>query len=64
MTNWNQFGAAYDFPDFSGAFRNYLIASTPRCGSHYLGHLLRATGRLGSPLEFFPEAESPTGRPG
>ncbi len=53
MTSWDQFGEAYDFPDFLGTARSYLIASTPRCGSHYLGHLLRATGQLGSPLEYF-----------
>ncbi len=53
MNSWDQFGADYDFPDFVGTPRSYLIASTPRCGSHYLGHLLRATGQLGSPLEYF-----------
>jgi LPS sulfotransferase NodH len=29
-----------------------LVASTKRSGSHYLGHLLQATGRMGSPLEY------------
>jgi LPS sulfotransferase NodH len=53
MTSWDQFGADYDFPAFTGTARSYLIASTPRCGSHYLGHLLRGTGLLGSPLEYF-----------
>lgn len=53
MTPWDQFGADYDFPEFAGTARSYLIATTPRCGSHYLGHLLRATGQLGSPLEYF-----------
>lgn len=53
MTSWNQFGPDYDFPVFAGTPRSYLIATTPRCGSHYLGHLLRATGQLGSPLEYF-----------
>ncbi len=29
-----------------------LIASTPRCGSHMLGHAMAATGRLGVPYEY------------
>ena len=53
MTAWDQFGPDYDFPDFPGQPQSYLIATTPRCGSHYLGHLLAATGMLGSPLEYF-----------
>lgn len=53
MTAWDQFGPDYDFPEFSGEPRSYLIATTPRCGSHYLGHLLCGTGVLGSPLEYF-----------
>lgn len=53
MTAWDQFGPDYDFPEFAGEPRSYLIATTPRCGSHYLGHLLFATGVLGSPLEYF-----------
>jgi LPS sulfotransferase NodH len=53
MTAWDQFGPLYNFPEFSGVPRSYLIATTPRCGSHYLGHLLRETGLLGSPLEYF-----------
>ena len=53
MTAWDQFGPDYDFPDFPGLPKSYLIATTPRCGSHLLGHLLAATGMLGSPLEYF-----------
>ena len=53
MTTWDQFGPDYDFPEFSGKPQSYLIATTPRCGSHLLGHLLCATGVLGSPLEYF-----------
>jgi len=53
MNAWDQFGADYDFPDFTGQPQSYLIATTPRCGSHLLGHLLCATGMLGSPLEYF-----------
>lgn len=29
-----------------------MIASTPRCGSHFLGHMLGATGECGVPLEY------------
>lgn len=53
MREWDQFGQDYDHPLFEGNPRLYLIASTPRCGSHYLGHLLLQTGSLGSPLEYF-----------
>jgi len=50
---WDQFGSDYDQPPFAGNPRLYLIASTPRSGSHFLGHLLMETGALGSPLEYF-----------
>jgi LPS sulfotransferase NodH len=50
---WDQFGEDYDQPPFEGAPRTYLIASSPRSGSHFLGHLLLETGALGSPLEYF-----------
>lgn len=53
MTTWDQFGPDYDFPEFEGQPQSYLIATTPRCGSHLLGHLLCETGLLGSPLEYF-----------
>jgi LPS sulfotransferase NodH len=53
MTAWDQFGPDYDFPEFTGQPQSYLIATTPRCGSHHLGHLLCGTGMLGSPLEYF-----------
>lgn len=53
MQPWNQYGEAYDFPAFMGLPKTYLLATTPRCGSHFLGHLLRNTGQLGSPLEYF-----------
>jgi LPS sulfotransferase NodH len=51
--SWDQFGADYDHAPFVGKPRTYLIASTPRSGSHFLGHLLFNTGALGSPLEYF-----------
>ena len=31
----------------------YVIASQPRCGSHYLAQLLRSTDQAGVPLEYF-----------
>lgn len=49
---WNQFGEEYDLPPFEGTPRTWLLASTGRSGSHYLGHLLTETGALGSPLEY------------
>ncbi|WP_028656279.1 Stf0 family sulfotransferase [Nocardioides sp. J54] len=49
---WDQFGAAYDLPEFEGTPRTWLMASTGRSGSHYLGHLLTETGALGAPLEY------------
>ncbi|KQS57673.1 hypothetical protein ASG17_02905 [Brevundimonas sp. Leaf363] len=49
---WDQFGPAYDLAPFDGAARTYLIASSPRTGSHWLGHLFRACGDMGAPLEY------------
>lgn len=36
--------------------RTVLIASTPRCGSHMVGHALTRTGRLGVPYEYLNPA--------
>lgn len=47
-----QFSPKMDCPKFSGDPNIYLIASTPRCGSHYLGHALTETGYFGVPLEY------------
>lgn len=47
-----QFSSKMDFPEKEWAERFLLIASTPRCGSHYLGHMLGATGECGVPLEY------------
>lgn len=49
---WTPTSAEYDYPPFAGRPRVYAIASVPRSGSHYLGHLLGATKQLGSPLEY------------
>lgn len=46
------FDTTYDFPRFTMRPSVYLIAATPRSGSHYLGHLLFATRQLGAPLEY------------
>jgi LPS sulfotransferase NodH len=51
-TKWDQFGPLYDFPKPGVRPQTYLIASTGRSGSHYLGHLLFATQSLGAPLEY------------
>lgn len=50
-----QFFSEMDCPKRDWAERFLLIASTPRCGSHYLGHMLGATGECGVPLEYFNE---------
>jgi trehalose 2-sulfotransferase len=47
-----QFSAELDFPTYTATPRLYLIATTPRCGSHFLGHALHATGQFGFPLEY------------
>lgn len=47
-----QFLPGLDTPIFHGVPRSYLIASTPRCGSHFLGHALLETGHFGVPLEY------------
>lgn len=56
---WDQFGPHYDQPPFAGSPRVYVIASMPRSGSHLLGHLLFATGDMGSPLEYFHAGHRP-----
>ena len=53
---WDQYGADYDFPAHIGTPKVAFMATSPRCGSHYLGHLLRSTGQFGAPLEYFAEA--------
>lgn len=46
------YDGTYDFPRVVTRPSVYLIATTPRCGSHYFGHLLFATKQLGAPLEY------------
>jgi LPS sulfotransferase NodH len=47
----DQFSTAHDFPE-TKTERCLVIASTPRSGSHMLGHSLRETGAFGFPLEY------------
>lgn len=47
-----QFDESHDQPAFDGAPRVLLLATTPRCGSHFLGHILSADGRFGVPFEY------------
>lgn len=54
-----QFSPAHDFPGGGEPTRYYAIASTPRCGSHALGHTLFQTGTLGFPLEYFNPVNFP-----
>ena len=48
----DQFEDRFDFPNSAPTRRTLIIASTPRCGSHYLGHALQGTGLFGSPFEY------------
>jgi LPS sulfotransferase NodH len=52
----DQFSPRMDCETVDHADRFLMIASTPRCGSHYLGHMLGATGQCGVPLEYFHPA--------
>ncbi|WP_230279984.1 Stf0 family sulfotransferase [Croceicoccus sp. Ery15] len=47
----DQFDARFDFPE-AVAQRTLVIASTPRCGSHFLGHAIQPLGLFGSPFEY------------
>lgn len=42
-----------DLPEYDGDVTSYIIASTPRCGSTLLGHLLWKSGVAGAPHEYF-----------
>jgi len=53
-----QFSPSLDFPDREWADRFFLIASTPRSGSHYLGHMLMDVKEYGVPLEYLSENNS------
>lgn len=55
MTDRHQLSADYDHQPFVGSWQTLMLATTPRSGSHYLGHLITANKGLGSPLEYFNE---------
>jgi LPS sulfotransferase NodH len=48
----DQFSESHDFPHQETPDKTLVIASTPRCGSHMLGHTLHQTGAFGFPLEY------------
>lgn len=54
-----QFEPDMDLPPFAGRPNMYLIASTPRCGSHFLGHALGKTGAYGVPMEYLNPGSFP-----
>ena len=57
----DQFLTKHDFPHREAMpSLRYVIASTPRCGSHRLGHALAETGCLGFPLEYLNPINLPT----
>ena len=60
MQIWDeQFKRDYDFPRSKAVSTKYIICSTPRCGSHFLGHLLYRAGTFGYPLEYFHPSNLP-----
>lgn len=48
----NQFDSKYNFDERNQISKTLVIASTPRCGSHLLGHSLYETNTFGFPLEY------------
>lgn len=50
-----QFSPDLDLPE-TPVRRTILIASTPRCGSHMIGHAMAGTGQLGVPYEYLNPA--------
>ena len=48
----DQFSERHNFPEVERPQRTLVIASTPRCGSHMLGHTLLKTGCFGAPFEY------------
>lgn len=51
-SNPSQFDRSADFEPTDDVRRIVLIASTARCGSHFLGHMLRDHGGFGAPYEY------------
>ena len=50
-----QFDVSFDFPP-AAVTTKYVICTSPRCGSHHLGHLLHQAGGFGYPLEYMNAA--------
>lgn len=48
----DQFSTEHDFGENRRPTKTLIIASTPRCGSHMLGHILYGTKQFGFPLEY------------
>jgi len=48
----DQFSPDHDFPRVERPEKYLVLATTRRCGSHMLGHLLYDTGYFGFPLEY------------
>lgn len=46
-----QFEDIFDFPK-TDIKTKFVLCTTPRCGSHFLGHMLHQTGDFGYPLEY------------
>lgn len=51
-----QFASALDVADAPAPLRSVLLASSPRCGSHMIGHAMAGTGHLGVPFEYLNPA--------
>jgi LPS sulfotransferase NodH len=47
-----QFAEAADLAEYTGPPRLYLVATTPRCGSHFFGHAVAECRHFGFPLEY------------
>jgi LPS sulfotransferase NodH len=57
-SNPAQFSEQTDLPVSRHPKRIILIASTPRCGSHFLGHMLRDHGGFGVPFEYLHQGNT------
>lgn len=53
-----QFSSDLDIPRAPEVRKTLIIASTPRCGSHMLGHSMLATQALGVPFEYLNRANA------
>src|SRR4030066_841858 len=51
----DQFSEKHDMPAPREVLLRYAICSTPRSGSHFLGHLMKQGIKIGHPLEYFHE---------